>query len=355
MLITRLSDIPKHARIALYGAGQQGCAFFKTLQLTRPDVEVTAFIDENPTPLSGLPAVVSPAKAASTGAEFIVLTLANTVTAKQHLHNQGCTLPIATMPDGVNTVQHFFPQEANTLKRELEAATKHLDPSCRPLYGKLLSARIIPAKNNVAPWPQHGRQYLDFIDSQSIKTVIEAGVFRGVNTRCFLNEFSNLEHLYGFEPCPAPNEQVANDQIFVQNHPKCTLIRAGLWDQTDRLWLEPDSFASHINPYRQTPGATCVDVVSIDGFCAAKNIAPDFIKLDIEGAEPKALQGALKTITAHRPQLAISIYHTKHQFYSIINLCAQIVPTGYRFYLGHYSTSIEETILYAIPEKTLCP
>ena len=44
----------------------------------------------------------------------------------------------------------------------------------------------------------------------------------------------------------------------------------------------------------------------------------DFIKMDIEGAEPKALIGAERTIREHRPQLAISVYHDLKHFASIL-------------------------------------
>jgi hypothetical protein len=37
----------------------------------------------------------------------------------------------------------------------------------------------------------------------------------------------------------------------------------------------------------------------------------DFIKMDIEGAEQKAIAGAKKTIAAYRPRMALCIYHVQ--------------------------------------------
>ena len=35
----------------------------------------------------------------------------------------------------------------------------------------------------------------------------------------------------------------------------------------------------------------------------------DFIKMDIEGAEVRAVEGARETISRHRPRLSLSVYH----------------------------------------------
>lgn len=44
-----------------------------------------------------------------------------------------------------------------------------------------------------------------------------------------------------------------------------------------------------------------VIVITIDGFCNANNIVPDFIKIDVEGGELRVLQGAKKTIEKYSP------------------------------------------------------
>ena len=72
-----------------------------------------------------------------------------------------------------------------------------------------------------------------------------------------------------------------------------------------------------------------------------------FIKLDVEGAERKALQGARKTIKRDRPRLAVSVYHKAED---IIELPAYILSLheDYRLYLRHYQMSPCETIVYAL-------
>ncbi len=71
-----------------------------------------------------------------------------------------------------------------------------------------------------------------------------------------------------------------------------------------------------------------------------------FIKMDIEGAELSALQGAAGIITRDRPFLAISVYHKPGDTLAIMGYLHELVPE-YRFSLRHYGPLFYETVLYA--------
>jgi hypothetical protein len=72
----------------------------------------------------------------------------------------------------------------------------------------------------------------------------------------------------------------------------------------------------------------------------------DFIKMDIEGSELNALKGAKKVICKYRPKLAISVYHHPEDIYEIPKWIESL-NLGYKFYLGHFTTHRDETILFA--------
>jgi hypothetical protein len=76
----------------------------------------------------------------------------------------------------------------------------------------------------------------------------------------------------------------------------------------------------------------------------------DFIKMDIEGAEPIALKGAINTIKRYRPKLAIAIYHSMDDFVSIPKWINDL-NLDYELYLGHYTIHAEETIIFAKPKN----
>jgi hypothetical protein len=56
-----------------------------------------------------------------------------------------------------------------------------------------------------------------------------------------------------------------------------------------------------------TAGVTRVPALTIDDFCAGAGLAPDLIKIDIEGAELGALRGARRTIAARGGALALFV------------------------------------------------
>jgi FkbM family methyltransferase len=61
---------------------------------------------------------------------------------------------------------------------------------------------------------------------------------------------------------------------------------------------------------RQTDGDSIqVQTISLDQFCQAKSVSPDFIKIDVEGAEYDVLIGGRETIGECRPTMLIELHH----------------------------------------------
>jgi FkbM family methyltransferase len=93
------------------------------------------------------------------------------------------------------------------------------------------------------------------------------------------------------------------------------------------------------------------ETISIDDFVMRNNISKiDFIKMDIEGAEIFALEGAINTIRRFKPKLAIAIYHSMNDFVDIPKWIMDL-NLGYNYYLGHYTIHAEETVFFAKPRE----
>ena len=126
---------------------------------------------------------------------------------------------------------------------------------------------------------------------------------------------------------------------------KINVVQKALWSRSAEELIFED-----IGPgSRAAAGARGVKVVTqnIDDFVATKPLDRiDFIKMDIEGAELHALIGAERTVRRFRPKLAISVYHELSHLASIPNWLDNL-DLGYRFFLDHFTTYNEETVLFA--------
>ncbi len=123
------------------------------------------------------------------------------------------------------------------------------------------------------------------------------------------------------------------------------VICKGLWDREETIYFEQNGTGSKIVEYQTD---CMIDTVRIDDLF--QNAKINFIKMDIEGAEFRALLGAMKTIKRCRPVLAISIYHSMEDFYRIPLMLMKELA-NYKYYVRQHAMILSETVLYAIPEN----
>jgi hypothetical protein len=74
--------------------------------------------------------------------------------------------------------------------------------------------------------------------------------------------------------------------------------------------------------------------------------------MDIESAEPEALDGARELLRRHRPVLAVCTYHRSEHLWQIPNLIRSMVPE-YHLFLRRYAEDCWEGVCYAIPKHRL--
>lgn len=133
------------------------------------------------------------------------------------------------------------------------------------------------------------------------------------------------------------------------------LANSGLFDERLRVFpfaLAEKAALRRFTEYgpdsRLEPEGSCeVRCVRLDDVLCGER--PTLIKLHLEGGELPAVLGAERLITACRPRLAICL-HCRSDVLDIPAKLLEFWP-GYRFYLRHYSSSITETVLYALADK----
>ena len=124
-----------------------------------------------------------------------------------------------------------------------------------------------------------------------------------------------------------------------------------LWNKTTKVSFRMDGSRSMV--VDNNDDHLNVKATSIDDFVSTQNLTKiDFIKLDVEGAEPNVLKGGIESIKLFRPALAVSIYHhLKHYFEIPLYLNEQL--TDYQYNIDYYNPYCIDTILYAVPIEKL--
>lgn len=74
----------------------------------------------------------------------------------------------------------------------------------------------------------------------------------------------------------------------------------------------------------------------------------DLIKMDIEGAEKEALQGAVETIRKFRPKLHVCAYHHIDDIWQIPDLLNNI-SSGYNLHFAAHVPYMNEYVYYFEP------
>jgi FkbM family methyltransferase len=143
--------------------------------------------------------------------------------------------------------------------------------------------------------------------------VLDCGANIGTFTREALN--AGASKVIAIEPAPENLECLRRNFVPEIAAGKVIVYPKGVWDKDD--WLElhihhdnaaADSFLIHSD--KSTKTAEKLPLTTIDKMVEELKLdRVDFIKMDIEGAEPKALTGGRGTLAKYHPKLSISVYH----------------------------------------------
>lgn len=185
--------------------------------------------------------------------------------------------------------------------------------------------------------------------------VIDAGGGWGDTALYFAHHVGQYGRIYSFE-FEAENLEVIqrNLDLNPEVSNRIQIIQKALWDRSgEELVYSINGPATSLTLNQE--GSLNVSTLSLDDFVSKEGLSRvDFIKMDIEGSELKALYGAEKTIRAFRPKLAIAVYHNQNDIITISNYLESL-KLSYEFYLGHFTIYRGETILFAHVKKVRNP
>lgn len=154
-----------------------------------------------------------------------------------------------------------------------------------------------------------------------------AGFFSLLGSRCVGPE----GRVFAFEPL-AEEVRSIRAQLRLNDVSHCTVVEAAVADRSG--WIEfcegAESSRGHVSPREgQRNGVSTIRVkaIMLDEFVETSP-PPDFVKMDVEGAELLALRGARRMLAGKRPPKMLIEFHSDRLRHECFSMLADV---GYEF------------------------
>lgn len=338
-------------------------------ELRSRGVRIVAFGDRDPVShgglIEGIP-VLSAAEVATQHSDDVILvssTMYDSV-IREDLEARGCTnvVPLGylnlRLPDVFRTREYdgAWTATANPANRsDIEAAFGLLgDVQSRKVFEGKLAYYLGRDKTRLDEIKSEAPIYFDrtVYGPMDGEAVVDGGAFVGDTLSAFLDVSEGRFRSYAaFEPDPASYARLA--EVAKRDPVRIAAIQAGLAEHSSKGRL----LATHGADSRllgiEESGGDSVPLVSLDDYFE-RRAAPTLIKMDIEGAEAAALQGAARLLGSVSPVMAISAYHVPTDLWTIPLLLHALLPTS-SIHLRHYTREVDDTVCYAIPRERPTP
>lgn len=187
-------------------------------------------------------------------------------------------------------------------------------------------------------------QYFEaFLDLRPGDWFVDAGGFDGATTADFFAYCPQAGGAWFFEPSPS-NMALARERLPLELQARMRFMPVGLADRACELRF--DSRAGSASMVSDSGDL----VLPMDTLDALVDTPVHLIKMDLEGGELAALQGARRHIAEDHPTLAIACYHAAADLRRITDFVLGI-RSDYALRLRHYTEGWSETVLFFLPDR----
>jgi len=354
---------PNDGRVVLFGAGKVGKAFLRCLR--KAGVEPLAFSDNDAnkwnTQIDGL-TVLPPDVAAGKFAKSAVFVVS--IWAIRHtyvdrlaqLRSLGCSCIVPPswvfwkfsedlLPDYCMDLPHKVLEDADSVK---QAFSVWSDDASRKEYLAQIRWRVLGDYELLArPQIENAYFHADLVSLRPDEVFVDCGAYDGDTLQELLRrENGRFDQIVALEPDPTNFEKMQGyiASLDADLQKRITTLNLAVGSKRCKVGFSGNGLAAAIT---ENP-SYFVDCAPLDEILLGK--VPTYIKMDIEGAEPDALAGAIQTIRKHRPILAVCLYHTQNHLWQIPLQIREIDPE-YKLFLRPDDFDGWQLVCYAIPEK----
>jgi FkbM family methyltransferase len=224
-------------------------------------------------------------------------------------------------------------------EEEITRARALLDAEGREEFDRQMKLRMGDHSGQVI---DPGAQYFptDLLQLSDNEVFVDCGAYDGDTIADFRRASNDrFERIIAFEPDPANFDSL---QSTVNGDQRISLQPYATGARHETLRLSMAGTGSRISE----TGTCVIEAIALDE--ALTDMAPTYIKFDIEGSEPAALEGGRKTIARFRPKLAVCVYHAPDHLWSILLRVSELLPDS-RFSLRTYAADGFECVCYCLP------
>jgi FkbM family methyltransferase len=359
---------PSERPLILFGAGNLGRWILR--ELRKLGKEPAALADNNGelwgTSIEGV-AVLSPADAARKFAKdgLFVVSIWNPQVGVERIFRQlrvfGCRTvvpfvwlfwkhPSVFLPYYLWDAPSSIISQAANVRRAFAALA---DGESRDLFLSHLRLRLTGDFSSL-PQPASCAQYFppDLYLPVDHECFVDCGAYNGDTIRAFTQWTSGrFRRIVAFEPDPAnfaALEACLSEELKLGD--RAVARRCASGSVTGRVRFSADgSQAAAIAQH----GAAEVDCVRLDDALAEEH--PTFIKMDIEGAEPDAIEGATQLIRRDQLLMAVCVYHRQSDLWRIPLMIDAVEPGSNRLYLKQHAVDGFDLVCYSVPKARSLP
>ena len=177
----------------------------------------------------------------------------------------------------------------------------------------------------------------DILNAKDFKITADLGAYNGDTARQLAEYAPKLKKIYALEPDRRNHRKLYE---YAEREERFEVIpyKVAAWSKEETL-----TFGAEGNRNSGVGGSTnavtskCVTVEgnSLDNLLAETNEKIDYIKFDVEGAENEAIDGCIKTIKNHSPNLLVSVYHRSEDIFALPLKIHSLFP-DYKLYLRKF-------------------
>ncbi len=202
------------------------------------------------------------------------------------------------------------------------------DEESRAVFDRVVEYRLTgsirPLRESFTPEEQIWREILR---PERYQSCADLGAYTGDSIRALLEYAPDVSRIEAFEPDPRSYKKLCayleqSGLTFARAH------HAGAWNVDTTL-----TFSSEGNRNSSIYGikrGVETAMLRVDSVMNGERL--DYLKIDVEGAEREALEGAADTIARWKPDIRLSLYHRSRDLFALPLYLHSICPE-YRFYL----------------------